>query len=118
MTKLDYARLLAGCLTYLVHRQRDRVGLIAFDSEIVEQVPPSAKHMEVVLPIPRSVDTVASQGRCVNRCTRWRSISDGGAAAANPDLYEEPDAVVEAIGPLRFRGNDIDRVSRAGRSGT
>jgi hypothetical protein len=23
------------------------------------------------------------------------------------DLYEEPDAVMEAIGPLRFRGNDI-----------
>ena len=23
------------------------------------------------------------------------------------DLYEEPDAVIEAIGPLRFRGNDI-----------
>ena len=23
------------------------------------------------------------------------------------DLYEEPDAVLEAIGPLRFRGNDI-----------
>ncbi len=23
------------------------------------------------------------------------------------DFYEEPDAVLEAIGPLRFRGNDI-----------
>jgi hypothetical protein len=23
------------------------------------------------------------------------------------DLYEEPDAVLEAVGPLRFRGNDI-----------
>jgi hypothetical protein len=23
------------------------------------------------------------------------------------DLYEEPDAVLDAIGPLRFRGNDI-----------
>ena len=23
------------------------------------------------------------------------------------DLYEEPDAVLEAIGPLRFRGNDL-----------
>jgi hypothetical protein len=23
------------------------------------------------------------------------------------DLYEEPDAVLEAVGPLRFRGNDL-----------
>src|ERR671921_84830 len=49
ITKLEYARILAGCLTYLVHRQRDRVGLVAFDSDIVEHVPPSAKHMDVVL---------------------------------------------------------------------
>ena len=42
-------KMLAGCLTYLVHRQRDRVGLVAFDSDIVEHVPPSAKHMDVVL---------------------------------------------------------------------
>ena len=49
MTKLDYARMLAGCLTYLVHRQRDRVGFVAFDDDIVEYVPASAKHMETVL---------------------------------------------------------------------
>ena len=35
ITKLDYGRILAGCLTYLVHRQRDRVGFVAFDSDIV-----------------------------------------------------------------------------------
>jgi len=49
LTKLEYGKILAGCLTYLVHRQRDRVGLTAFDSDIVEHVPPSAKHMDVVL---------------------------------------------------------------------
>ena len=49
VTKLDYAKMLAGCLTYLVHRQRDRVGMVAFDDDIVEHVPPSAKHMETVL---------------------------------------------------------------------
>ena len=48
ITKLDYGRMLAGCLTYLVHRQRDRVGLVAFDDDVVEHVPPSAKHMETV----------------------------------------------------------------------
>src|SRR3954462_1898014 len=51
ITKLDYARILAGCLTYLVHRQRDRVGLVTFDEDVVEFVPPSAKHMETTLRI-------------------------------------------------------------------
>ena len=49
MTKLEYGKLLAGCITYLVHRQRDRVGLVVFDNDIVELVPPSAKHMDVSL---------------------------------------------------------------------
>src|SRR5919197_1483316 len=35
ITKLDYARILTGCLTYMMHRQRDRVGLVTFDSDIV-----------------------------------------------------------------------------------
>ena len=42
-------RILTACLTNLVHHQRDRVGFVAFDSEVVEHVPPSAKHMETVL---------------------------------------------------------------------
>src|SRR6186713_1353224 len=49
ITKLEYAKILAGCLTYMVHRQRDRVGFAAFDDDIVEFVPCSAKHMEVTL---------------------------------------------------------------------
>ena len=31
ISKLDYAKTLAACLTYLVHKQRDRVGLVTFD---------------------------------------------------------------------------------------
>src|ERR671910_2210153 len=49
ITKLDYAKTLAACLTYLVSKQRDRVGLVTFDEDIVDRVPPSAKHLEVVL---------------------------------------------------------------------
>ena len=36
VTKLDYARYLAACLTFFSHRQRDRVGLVTFDQEIRE----------------------------------------------------------------------------------
>ena len=50
LSKLDYGKTLAACLTYLVHKQRDRVGLVTFDEDIVDHVPPSAKHLDVVLP--------------------------------------------------------------------
>ena len=107
VTKLEYARILAGCLTYLVHRQRDRVGLVTFDEDIVEHVPPSAKHMNVVLHV---LDRVVP-GRPGRLQTPLRKLAEHfgrrGIIVVISDLYEDPDAVLEAIRPLRFRGNDV-----------
>src|SRR5687767_4248011 len=49
VSKLEYAKYLAACLAYLSQRQRDRVGIITFDSEVVTRVPVSAKHFNVLL---------------------------------------------------------------------
>ena len=40
LTKREYGCCLAASLAYLMHRQRDAVGLIAFDDRIVQRVPP------------------------------------------------------------------------------
>jgi uncharacterized protein (DUF58 family) len=107
VSKIDYGKMLAGCLTYLVHRQRDRVGLVAFDSDIVEHVPPSAKHMDVVL---HMLDRLKPSGPGSLRPPLHKMaefFGRRGLLILISDFYEEPDAVLEAIGPLRFRGNDI-----------
>src|SRR5436189_6247421 len=50
--------------TTLFRSQRDRVGLITFDNDIVSHVPPSAKHFNVVL---RSEEhTSESSHRCTS----------------------------------------------------
>jgi uncharacterized protein (DUF58 family) len=51
MTKRDYAATLAACLAYLMQRQRDACGLLAFDNAIVRRVPSSARpgHLRVLL---------------------------------------------------------------------
>jgi uncharacterized protein (DUF58 family) len=106
-TKLDYARMLAACLTYLVHRQRDRVGLVAFDSEIVEHVPPSAKHMDVVLHV---LDRVRATRPGSLRAPLHRlaeHFGRRGILVLISDLYADPEEVVDAVAPLRFRGNDL-----------
>ena len=38
-----------ACLGYMSQQQRDRVGLITFDSQIVDHIPSSAKHFNVLL---------------------------------------------------------------------
>jgi uncharacterized protein (DUF58 family) len=107
VTKLEYGKILAGCLTYLVHRQRDRVGLVAFDSDVVEIVPPSAKHMETTLHVldrlkPSNPGSLKAPLHKVAEHFGRR-----GLLVLVSDLYEEPDAVLDAISPLRFRGHDI-----------
>ena len=107
LTKLDYGRMLAGCLTYLVHKQRDRVGLVAFDDDIVEFVPPSAKHMDVALHVLDRLKPARPGSLRVPMNKVAEHFGRRGVLVLVSDLYEEPDAVLESIGPLRFRGHDI-----------
>jgi uncharacterized protein (DUF58 family) len=105
--KLDYACYLAACLAYLAHRQRDRVGIVTFDSEIVTHVPPSAKHFNVVLhTLDRAI--AARPGNLGAPLARMAEhFRRRGLLVLISDFYEEPDTVLEAIKPLRFLGNDL-----------
>src|SRR5438045_9783188 len=51
VTKLQYAQYLASSLAFLGVRQHDSVGLVAFDEDVVEHVPPSWRsgHRRTVL---------------------------------------------------------------------
>jgi len=106
ISKLEYASYLSACLAYLAHRQRDRVGIVTFDSAVVEHVPPSAKHFDIVLHTLDRAKAARPGGlRLVGDLAehfKRRSI-----LALISDFYEDPDVVLDAIKPLRFRGNDL-----------
>ena len=107
ITKLEYGQILAGCLTYLVHRQRDRVGFAAFDNDIVEFVPPSAKHMDVTLHVLDRLKP--SRPGLLGPPMKKLAEHYGrrGVLVIVSDFYEEPQAVLDAISLLRFRGQEI-----------
>ncbi len=96
-----------ACLTNLVHHQRDRVGFVAFDNDIVEHVPPSAKHMETVL---HMLDRL-KPGRPGSLKAPLHKLAEHfgrrGVLVLISDFYEDPEAVLDAVAPLRFRGNDL-----------
>ncbi len=107
ITKLDYAKTLAACLTYLVSKQRDRVGLVTFDEEIVDHVPPSAKHVDVVL---HTLDRVQAKrpgrfGLPIRKLAEH--FGRRGIVVVISDFYEEPDEILDAVSLIRFRGNDV-----------
>ena len=107
LSKLDYGKILAACLTYLVHKQRDRVGLVTFDEDIVDHVPPSAKHLDVVL---HAIDRAQAKrpGRLGPPLRKLAEhFGRRGIVVVISDLYEEPQEVMEALSLIRFRGNDV-----------
>ncbi|MEX2584448.1 MAG: DUF58 domain-containing protein, partial [Gemmatimonadota bacterium] len=109
LRKLDYGRFLGACLTYFVREQRDRVGLITFDEKVIDYVPPSAKHLDIVL---HSLNRIqpgkgregSLEGPLLRAADRLRRK---GMVALISDLYESPERVLEAVKPLRGRGHDL-----------
>jgi uncharacterized protein (DUF58 family) len=107
LTKLEYAKYLAACLTYFSHRQRDRVGFVSIDSDIVDYVPPSAKHLNQVL---HALDRAEARGRG-SLATPLLKVSESqhrrSILLILSDLYEPADKVRDAVGPLRDAGHDV-----------
>jgi uncharacterized protein (DUF58 family) len=107
ISKLEYGKYLCACLAYFAQKQRDRIGCITFDNDIVAHIPPSAKHLDRVL---HTLDR-AKPERPSNLKVPMQKMAEffgrKGILVIVSDLYEPPEAVMDAIKPLRFRGNDI-----------
>jgi uncharacterized protein (DUF58 family) len=107
ITKLDYGRYLAACLTHFAHKQRDRVGLVTFDEDVIDLVPPSAKHREAVL---HALDRLGAGGRGELGRPLLKTAEASrrrGIFVLISDLYEEPDAALRAVRHLAHRGSDV-----------
>jgi uncharacterized protein (DUF58 family) len=107
VSKLEYGKFLGACLAYLSHRQRDRVGIISFDQDIVTHVPTSAKHFNVLL---HTLDRAQPErpGRLLTVLDKMAEhFKRRSIVALVSDLYENPEALLEALKPYRYLGNDL-----------
>ena len=107
VSKLQYASFLAASLAYLSHRQRDRVGIVTFDEDVVTHVPPSAKHFNVLL---HTLDRSKPErpGRLLAMLDKMAEhFKRRSIVALISDLYESPADLMEALKPYRALGNDL-----------
>lgn len=107
VTKLDYARFLTASLAWFSAGQKDRVGLYAFDDDVVEHVRPSAAHLDKVLHAVARVRAVrkGSWDRPLARVAN--TFLRRGILVVASDFYDEPEQVASALGFFRAQGHDV-----------
>jgi uncharacterized protein (DUF58 family) len=127
VSKLEYGCYLAACLAYFSSLQRDRVGLITVENDIQTYVPPSSKHLRLILQsLDQTIRDVEAARAFEARTNVLGETHLGAATKLGPsmqkiselfrrrsmivvisDLYEEPEMIVDAITQLHGRGNDV-----------
>lgn len=105
-TKLDYARYLSACLAYFSRQQGDRVGLFTFDNAIVDYVPPSLRHLDILL---HTLDRAVAEepGGFDPLLQIGDTMSRRGVIVLISDFYAEPDEILRSVNGLRHRGHDV-----------
>ncbi len=109
LTKFQYAQCLAASLAYLLNRQRDGIGLTAFDDAIVGMLPPSARpgHLRAMLVTLERLQLGAHTNCSKPMHQLATSISKRGMVVLISDLFDDPDRVVRGLKHFQFRGTEV-----------
>jgi uncharacterized protein (DUF58 family) len=108
-TKLEYGLVLAASIAFLMNRQRDAVGLMAFDQHIVEMLAASARpgHLRALL---LTLDRLRP-GRATDVSKPLHQLADSlsrrGLVVLISDLLDDPAAVIRGLKHFQYRGTDV-----------
>ncbi len=109
VTKMQYGAFLAASLAYLMHRQRDAVGFMAFDERITRIVPTSARpgHLRAVLVALEQL-SLGEKTDCSKPLHQLaEALVKRGLVILISDLLDEPDRVIEGLKHFRFKGTEV-----------
>jgi uncharacterized protein (DUF58 family) len=107
--KIEYARFLAACLAYMAHGQRDAAGIVIFDDDVRNFVPPSSRQGQLAR-ILHAIES-AKTGTRTDFAHPFRHVQEfhrrRGIVAAISDFWESPEKIIKTVEPLRFRGTEL-----------
>jgi uncharacterized protein (DUF58 family) len=110
VNKMDYARYLAASLFYLaIHDQRDAAGLITFDDEIRNFVRPSTRQGQLHRLMAALEQAEARARTDFAKPMRYfqEFLKRRGIVLIVSDFWGSPESIIQAIEPLRYRGNEV-----------
>ena len=107
--KIDYAKILAACLSYFAYQQRDGVGLVTFDTEVRSHIP-ARRQAGQLSNILKEIDhSEASRETAFKKPLRYLAevLNRRGIIVVISDFYDEPANIIAGLKALKSKGNDI-----------
>ena len=108
-TKLQYGVTLASALAYFIMRQRDAVGLIVFDEEIREFIPPKCRQMHLmrILRSLARVENGAGTDVVKPLTDLAMSLNRKSFVILITDMLDDEERVIRTLQNLRAMGHDV-----------
>jgi uncharacterized protein (DUF58 family) len=109
MTKFDYARTLAASFAWILVRQKDAVGMAAFDEEIRWYMSPKStnlqlkniiSHLEIAVP-----NNQTRCGEVINAAAAM--VKKRGLCIVISDFFDDTESIAMGLRHLRFKRQDI-----------
>ncbi len=109
LTKFDYAICLAAALCYLMVHQQDPVGLLTFDTQVRQSLPPQSKRTQlgnVLSQLSRLQPTGGTD--IANSLTQIAAmLRHSSLVMIFSDLLGDPQPTMQALRRLRHGGHDV-----------
>jgi uncharacterized protein (DUF58 family) len=109
VTKLDYSRFVAASLCYMANSQRDAAGLIIFDEDVANYVPPSTRQGQLFR-LLHAIEK-AEPGTHTDFTKPFVHFQNflhrRGIVVVLSDFYEKPETIIQTVEPLRYHGNEV-----------
>jgi uncharacterized protein (DUF58 family) len=109
INKYDYARTLAASLALILVRQRDAVGLSAFDETMSFFIAPHSTNIQLKT-ILAQLDRMEASGatRCGAALSRLaQTLKKRGLCIVISDLFDDPEEIIRGLRHLRFKKQDV-----------
>jgi uncharacterized protein (DUF58 family) len=108
-SKLAYGRVLAACLAYLLLRQNDAVGLVAFDESPLIRVPARSVRRQLFQVLAGLRNAPEGSGTRLGPVLHdvAERIPRRGLVVLVSDLMDDPEAVMSGLKHFRHRGHEV-----------
>jgi len=109
ITKLEYGKILAASISYLLIGQNDAAGLALYSDKIEDYLIPKSTRLHVAS-ILKSLSTHSSSGT-TNTAASLNKIAEKikrrGLVIIISDLFDDSSKVLQALKHFRYKGNEV-----------